>query len=215
MHFVVSAGDADGWDGDRAARDPRTFVEENRRSWGFLPYEKYVFLWLFRPGGGGLEHRDSNLSTVVAKPRPRADGTPAPPDARWPSLGLQAHEYFHLFNVKRLRPVEPGPFDFGKAPAAGSLWIAEGATSYYSGLLMTRAGLQVHDEYLASLSSAIGNLQKSPGRLLQSVERSSLEVWENSDSGVNAKNTTVSYYIKGNVMGPAARREDPPRDERT
>jgi predicted metalloprotease with PDZ domain len=74
-------------------------------------------------------------------------------------------------------------------------------TSYYSGLLMTRAGLQTVDEYLGSLSSAIGNLQKSPGRLLQSVERSSLEVWENSNSGVNAKDTTVSYYIKGNVMG--------------
>lgn len=200
-HFVVSAGDTDGWDGDRAARDLRTFVEENRHFWGFLPYEKYVFLLLFRPGGGGLEHRNSNLSTVVAKPRPRADGTPAPVDGRWPSLGLQAHEYFHLFNVKRLRPVELGPFDFEKAPTTGSLWISEGVTSYYSGLLMTRAGLQTHDEYLASLSSAIGNLQKSPGRLLQSVERSSLEVWENSNSGVNAKDTTVSYYIKGNVMG--------------
>jgi predicted metalloprotease with PDZ domain len=203
QHFVVSAGDTDGWDGDRAARDLRTFVEENRRFWGFLPYEKYVFLLLFRPGGGGLEHRNSNLSTVVAKPRPRADGTPVPvsADARWPSLGLQAHEYFHLFNVKRLRPIELGPFNFEKAPTTGSLWISEGVTSYYSGLLMTRAGLQTVDEYLASLSSAIRNLQKSPGRLLQSVERSSLEVWENSNSGVNAKDTTVSYYIKGNVMG--------------
>jgi predicted metalloprotease with PDZ domain len=200
-HFVVSAGDVDGWDGDRATRDLQTFVEENRRFWGFLPYEKYVFLLLFRPGGGGLEHRNSNLSTVVAKPRPRADGVPAPADARWPSLGLQAHEYFHLFNVKRLRPIELGPFNFEKAPTTGSLWISEGVTSYYSGLLMTRAGLQTTDEYLASLSSVIGSLQKSPGRLLQSVERSSLEVWENSNSGINAKDTTVSYYVKGNVLG--------------
>jgi predicted metalloprotease with PDZ domain len=74
-------------------------------------------------------------------------------------------------------------------------------TSYYTGLLMTRAGLQTPDEYLASLSSAIGNLQKSPGRLLQSVERSSIEVWENSNSGISAKDTTVSYYVKGNVLG--------------
>lgn len=81
------------------------------------------------------------------------------------------------------------------------LWIAEGVTSYYSGLLMTRAGLQTPDEYLASLSSLIGSLQTSPGRLLQSVERSSLEVWDNSNSGVNAKATTVSYYVKGNVLG--------------
>jgi predicted metalloprotease with PDZ domain len=200
-HIVVSAGDTDGWDGDQAARDLQTFVEESHRFWGFLPYEKYVFLLLFRPGGGGLEHRNSNLSTVVARPRPRADGAPAAPRYRWPSLGLEAHEYFHLFNVKRLRPIELGPFDFEKAPATGSLWIAEGVTSYYSGLLMTRAGLQTPDEYLASLSSLIGNLQTSPGRLLQSLERSSLEVWGNSNSGVNPNASTVSYYNKGNVLG--------------
>jgi predicted metalloprotease with PDZ domain len=200
-HVVASAGDSDGWDGDRAARDLQTFVEECRRFWGFLPYEKYVFLLLFRTGGGGLEHRNSNLSTVVAKPRPRADGAAAPPQARWPSLGLEAHEYFHLFNVKRLRPIELGPFNFEQPPTTGSLWIAEGVTSYYSGLLMTRAGLQTPDEYLASLSSLIGSLQTSPGRLLQSVERSSLEVWKNSNSGVNPNASTVSYYTKGNVLG--------------
>ena len=192
-HFVVSAGDTEGWDRDRATRDLQTFVEENHRFWGVLPYEKYVFLLLFRPGGGGLEHRNSNLSTVVAKPRPRPDGAPAPPQARWPSLGLQAHEYFHLFNVKRLRPIELGPFDFEKPPTTGSLWISEGVTSYYSGVLMTRAGLQTPEEYLASLSSLIGNLQTSPGRLLQSVERSSLEVWGNSNSGVSPNAGTVSY----------------------
>ena len=200
-HFVVSAGDSTGWDGDTATRDLQTFVEENRRFWGVLPYEKYVFLLLFRPGGGGLEHRNSNLSTVLARPRPRADGTPAPPDAPWPSLGLEAHEFVHLFNVKRLRPVELGPFDFEKAPTTGNLWIAEGVTSYYSGLLMTRAGLQTADEYLAALSSLIGGLQTSPGRLLQSVERSSLEVWQNSNSGVAPNAGTVSYYNKGHVLG--------------
>jgi predicted metalloprotease with PDZ domain len=201
QHFVVSAGDTDGWDGDRATSDLQTFVEESHRFWGFLPYEKYVFLLLFRPGGGGLEHRNSNLSTVVVRPRPRADGGPAAPHARWPSLGLEAHEYFHLFNVKRLRPIELGPFNFEAPPTTGSLWISEGVTSYYSGLLMTRAGLQTPDEYLASLSSLIANLQISPGRLLQSVERSSLDVWENSTSGVNPNASTVSYYNKGNVLG--------------
>jgi predicted metalloprotease with PDZ domain len=201
QHFVVSAGDTDGWDGDQAARDLQTFVEESRRFWGFLPYDKYVFLLLFRPGGGGLEHRNSNLSTVVARSRVRADGAAAAAPARWASLGLEAHEYFHLFNVKRLRPVELGPFNFEERPITGSLWIAEGVTSYYSGLLMARAGLQTPDEYLASLSSLISSLQNSPGRLLQSVERSSLEVWGNSNSGVNPNAGTVSYYNKGNVLG--------------
>ncbi|MFN7976822.1 MAG: hypothetical protein U0P30_01715 [Vicinamibacterales bacterium] len=200
-HFVVSVGDTEGWDGDRGARDLKRFVEENLKFWGALPYRKYLFLLLFRPGGGGLEHKNSNLSTVMARPRPRPDGTPAPVDAPWPSLGLQAHEYVHLFNVKRLRPVELGPFDFEKAPTTASLWMAEGVTSYYSGLLMTRAGLQTVDTYLSSLSSLIGGLQSSPGRLLQSVERSSLEVWSNSLSGVNAGPGTVSYYNKGQIIG--------------
>jgi predicted metalloprotease with PDZ domain len=124
-----------------------------------------------------------------------------PQDGRWPSLGLEAHEFFHLYNVKRLRPIELGPFNFEKPPTTGSLWISEGVTSYYSDLLMTRAGLRTPDEYLASLSSLIGNLQTSPGRLMQSVERSSLEVWQNSNSGINAKADTVSYYNKGNVLG--------------
>jgi predicted metalloprotease with PDZ domain len=192
-HYVVSVGNTEGWDGDRATRDLQTFVEESQRFWGFLPYEKYLFLLMFRQGGGGLEHKNSNLSTVVARSSPERK--------RWQSLGLEAHEYFHLFNVKRLRPVELGPFDFDEQPTTGSLWMAEGVTSYYSGLLMTRSGLQTSDEYLAALSSLIGNLQESPGRLLQSVERSSLEVWGNSNSGVNPNASTVSYYNKGNVIG--------------
>ena len=191
-HFVVASGDPTGWDAASGVRDLKIFVEENLRFWGELPYDKYLFLLMFRPGGGGLEHRNSNLSTVVA----RSDA-----QGRWASLGLLAHEFVHLYNVKRLRPVELGPFDFEKAPVTGNLWIAEGVTSYYSGLLMTRAGLQSTDAYLASLSSLIGGLQNAPGRLLQSVERSSLEVWENSNSGVAPAATTVSYYNKGNVLG--------------
>jgi predicted metalloprotease with PDZ domain len=123
------------------------------------------------------------------------------PQARWPSLGLKVHEYFHLFNVKRLRPIELGPFNFEAPPTTGSLWISEGVTSYYSGLLMTRAGLQTPEEYLPSLSSLIAKLETSPGRRLQSVERSSLEVWGNSNSGANPSASTVSYYNKGSVLG--------------
>src|SRR4029453_2553821 len=86
-------------------------------------------------------------------------------------------------------------------PTTGSLWMSEGVTSYYSSLLMTRAGLQTQEQYLGSLSNLIGGLQNSPGRLMQSVEQSSLEVWNNSNSGVNPNASTVSYYNKGNVLG--------------
>src|SRR5262245_47652317 len=190
-HYVVSAGDVAGWDADGATRDLATFVGEVHRFWGFLPYDKYVFLLVFRPGGGGLEHQNSTLSTVAARPGP----------GMWQGVGLLSHEYFHLFNVKRLRPVELGPFDFERPPRTGSLWIAEGVTSYYSGLLVARAGLRTREQYLASLSSLIGQLQNSPGRLHQSVEQSSLEVWNNSNSGVNPAASTVSYYNTGNVIG--------------
>ena len=196
-HHVVSVGDTSAWDADGATADLQTFVEETHRFWGFLPYDKYVFLLAFRQGGGGLEHMNSTLSTVSSASR---EG-PATQRGRWVSLGLLAHEYVHLFNAKRLRPVELGPFDFEQSPTTGSLWIAEGVTSYYSDLLLTRSGLRTPDQHFASLSNLIGGLQSAPGRLLQSVEQSSLQVWQNSNSGVNPNATTVSYYNKGNVLG--------------
>ena len=190
-HYVVSAGDTGGWDGDAATRALETYVRETNRFWGFLPYERYLFLLVFREGGGGLEHKNSTLCTVAARPGP----------GLWASLGLLTHEHFHLYNAKRLRPVELGPFDFENPPSTGTLWIAEGVTSYYSNLLMTRAGLRTVQEYLASLSSLIGGLENAPGRLLQSVEQSSRDVWSNSNSGVSPNASTVSYYNKGNVLG--------------
>jgi len=190
-HYVVSAGDTAGWDAEGATRDLATYVAEVHRFWGFLPYDKYVFLLVFRQGGGGLEHKNSTLSTVAARPGP----------GMWAGVGLLSHEYFHLFNVKRLRPVELGPFDFEHPPRTASLWIAEGVTSYYSSLLVERAGLHTRGDYLASLSALIARLQNAPGRLQQSVEQSSLEVWGNSNSGVNPSAATVSYYDKGQILG--------------
>jgi predicted metalloprotease with PDZ domain len=185
-HYVAGGGDIAQWDDATTARELATFVEECRRFWGFLPYNKYVFLLMFRQGGGGLEHKTSTLSTV---------------NATRPMLGLLSHEYFHLFNVKHLRPVELGPFDFEQPPTTGSLWIAEGVTSYYSSLLVARAGLRTRDEFLPSKGAQIGQLQNAPGRLLQSVEQSSRDVWNNSNSGVAPAATTVSYYNKGEILG--------------
>jgi predicted metalloprotease with PDZ domain len=192
-HYLVSAGDTGQWDGRRAAADLRKMIQEVRRFWGFLPYQKYVFLLLFRQGGGGLEHKNSTLVTSS----PRA-GTP---EGYRSWLGLVAHEYFHAFNVKRLRPVELGPFDWENAPHTGSLWLSEGATTYFANLMLERSGLSTPQDLLSSLSNEIGQLQNSPGRLRQSVEQSSLEVWTNSTSGVGASASTVSYYVKGDVLG--------------
>jgi predicted metalloprotease with PDZ domain len=83
--------------------------------------------------------------------------------------------------------------DFEQPPTTGSLWISEGLTSYYSDLMVVRAGLQTAEQYLASISERIAGLQNSPGRLKQSVEQSSREVWNNSNSGINPSAETVSY----------------------
>lgn len=193
-HLLVDVGERERWDGRRAAGDLERMVRAVRRLWGFLPFERYVFLNVFRQGGGGLEHKDSTLLTADA-----ARVATPPGYARW--LAFAGHEYFHAFNVKRLRPVELGPFDYESAPRTSSLWISEGLTSYYAGILLARAGLTSAQDFLASLSAQIERLQQQPGRLLQTLEQSSLDVWSNSLSGVNPNEKTVSYYVKGQVVG--------------
>ncbi len=130
-HLLVDIGETGPWDGALAAKELQKLVEENRRLWGFLPFKRYVFLNVFRRGGGGLEHKNSTLLTA------------APPRAAYPArnfrwLSFVSHEYFHAFNVKRLRPIELGPFDYEHPPTTSGLWIAEGLTSYYGELVVVR-----------------------------------------------------------------------------
>ena len=165
-------------------------VREARRYWGPLPFKRYVFLNVFRQGGGGLEHANSTLLTSSPKS--------TKPTRSW--LSFVAHEYVHAFNVKRLRPVELGPFDYETPPTTTSLWFSEGATTYVANLILARAGLMTPMEFLDIMSSAIADLQKTHGRLAQSLAESSAEVWTNSNSGVGASAGTVSYYGKGNVV---------------
>jgi predicted metalloprotease with PDZ domain len=113
-----------------------------------------------------------------------------------------SHEYFHSFNVKRLRPVELGPFDYEHPPATSSLWIAEGLTSYFGDLIVVRSGLGTTEDFLKAMSADIEQLQNSPGRLLQSLEQSSLDVWSSGTSGVGRnRDKTVNYYVKGPIVG--------------
>ncbi len=193
-HALVDAGPRGSWDARRAASDLERFVRAVRAFWGFLPFQRYLFLNVFRQGGGGLEHKDSTLLTANAERVATPEG-----HGRW--LSFVGHEYFHAFNVKRLRPVELGPFDYEGEPRTTSLWMSEGLTSYYSELLLARSGLRTPEEFLASLSAQIEQLQKQPGRLLQTLEQSSYEVWSNSLSGVRPNEKTVSYYVKGQIVG--------------
>ena len=194
-HLLVDLGNVGAWDGEKAAQELKQIVEETRRYWGFLPFKTYYFLNVFRRGGGGLEHKDSTLLTAFP---PRT--APSARNLRW--LDFVSHEYFHAFNVKRLRPVELGPFDYEHPPRTGSLWIAEGLTTYCGELIVTRSGLATAGDFLASTSSQINELQNSPGRLVQSLEQSSLDVWTSGTSGVGRDRTTsVSYYVKGPIVG--------------
>ncbi|KPK89148.1 hypothetical protein AMJ80_10160 [bacterium SM23_31] len=192
-HYMVDAGDIGQWDSQRAAQDLEKIVQENRRFWGFLPYDKYVFLNVFRRGGGGLEHKNSTLLTA-------SSARSSTPSLSW--LMFVSHEYFHAFNVKRLRPVELGPFDYENPPRTSGLWISEGLTTYYGDLLVIRSGLCSPQDFLSRLSSNIERLQNTPGRLVQTLEQSSLDVWTSGMSGIGGDNaTTVSYYVKGAVVG--------------
>jgi predicted metalloprotease with PDZ domain len=194
-HLLVDAGEVGSWDGERAAKNLERMVRETRRFWGFLPFRRYVFLNVFGRGAGGLEHKDSTLLTAGAGRAGREPGS-----VRW--LSFVSHEYFHAFNVKRLRPVELGPFDYENSPSTKSLWIAEGLTTYFGDLIIARAGLATPREHLAALSSHIGQLQNSRGRLVQSLEDASLDVWASGTSGVGRDAATkLSYYVKGPVVG--------------
>jgi len=191
-HQLVDAGDFKKWDGERGAQDLEKIVRETRRYWGFLPFKRYVFLNVFRQGGGGLEHSASTL--LSSSPNMAA------PTLRW--LSFVSHEYFHAFNVKRLRPIELGPFDYERPPSTSSLWISEGLTTYGADLIVARAGLCDIQGFLSMLSANVSSLQNSPGRLKQTLEQASLDVWNSGTSGVgrDTKNM-ISYYVKGPVVG--------------
>ena len=194
-HRLVNIGDSSLWDGGRAARDVERIVREHLELWGFLPYDSYVFLNLITESGGGIEHKDSAvLMTSRWQMRDR--------ERYLDWLTLVSHELFHAWNVKRLRPIELGPFDYEREVHTRSLWVAEGLTVYYGALLLHRAGLTTRDEYLAELSGEIRRLQTTPGRLAQTVEQASYDAWiKFYRQNENSVNTTVSYYTKGGVIG--------------
>ena len=199
-HYLVNVGEAGVFDGAKAAKDLEAIVREQRRFWGSLPYDRYIVMNVLTavPGqiaGGGLEHKNSTL--LIA--------------GRWATrtrqsylawLELASHEIFHAWNVKRLRPVELGPFDYENENFTRSLWVVEGVTDYYGELLVHRAGLSTQVEYLDALSNKIEEVQTTPGRQVQSAELASHDAWiKYYRPDENSPNSSVSYYTKGAVLG--------------
>ncbi len=208
-HYLVNEGEGPMWDGPASARDVKRIVEEFARMFGGLPYEHYVFFNMIVEAGGGLEHKNSTWinssrwaygnNAEPAAPGAAGGGARGPSRHRW--LNLVSHEYFHTWNVKRLRPAALGPFDYENENYTTDLWMAEGFTSYYGPLALQRAGLASRSRLLTDLSSAIHTLQTTPGRLVQSMEDSSFNTWIKAyRPNENSINTAISYYTKGEVI---------------
>lgn len=191
---LADFGELGAWNGRAALDQIRQIVDEHRRMIGGLPFRRYVFLNAFWSGPGGLEHANSTL--LSSRPAP----TEPLPGLRW--LNFVSHEFFHAINVKRLRPIELGPFDYDRVPQTPSLWVSEGLTTYYGNLAVARAGLASRQEFLAGQSSQIRSLQTSAGRLRQTLAEASAGVGAAGGSGIGGnRDTTVSYYVKGDVVG--------------
>jgi len=212
-HRIVIDG-IGNYDPERMRRDVQKIVEtEVELMGGEIPYRDYTFfLHLRANGGGGLEHlnscalgyprfgftiRSGERATSAA---PNATETPER-DYRG-FLALVSHEFFHLWNVKRIRPDALGPFDYTQENYTKVLWVAEGITDYYADLVLRRAGLISESEYLSATARAIQNLQNTPGRLVQSVEESSFDAWiKYYRQDENSVNSQISYYDKGALLG--------------
>lgn len=194
-HRIVIDGDGN-YDAERMRRDVQKIVEAAAEMMGDIPYRDYTFLLILAPsGGGGLEHLNSTALIW------RRFGFRPEKDYR-DFLSLVAHEFFHLWNVKRIRPDALGPFDYTRENYTKLLWVAEGLTSYYENILLLRAGLISDRDYREMLADAIKSLQNTPGRLVMSVEEASFDAWiKYYRRDENSINSQVSYYDKGALLG--------------
>ena len=190
-HRFVVNGEGN-YDLQRIARDTTKIIEESYKIFGELPYENYVFILNLR-GGGGLEHMNS---TALQWNRFGFTG-----GRHNDFMALVAHEYFHLWNVKRIRPDALGPFDYENENYTKLLWVAEGATAYYEGILLQRAGIITAKEFLDGRAAQVQALQDRQGRFETSLEEASFDAWiKYYRQDENAINNQISYYDKGELV---------------
>jgi predicted metalloprotease with PDZ domain len=196
-HVVALWGrpDVGAADLEQLVADTRRIIEHQAGIFGGLPYERYAFLLMLAAGArGGLEHRASTALLAA----PTAFATRKKYEDL---LELVAHEFFHLWNVKRIRPRPLGPFDYGREAYTRALWVVEGLTSYFDRYTLRRTKLLSTKRYLEKLADEWGQLLAVPGRARQSVEESSFDAWiKLYRPDENSLNSTVSYYLKGSLV---------------
>ncbi|WP_426059332.1 M61 family metallopeptidase [Hymenobacter sp. B1770] len=183
-------------DDTKLTADLKKVCEEAHRVVGQNPLDRYLFIvHNLERGGGGLEHLNSTTLEVSRT----TYGT----EAGYQSfLDLAAHEYFHLWNVKRIRPVALGPFNYDQENYTNMLWVSEGMTSYYARLINKRAGFISQEAYLGKLGNAITQVENTPGNRVQSAAESSFDAWiKGYRQNENSSNSEISYYSKGDLIG--------------
>ncbi len=206
-HEFVVTGALPDFDGERLLADTRRLCEAEIAFWHpnrRPPFDRYVFLLnAVDDGYGGLEHRASTALVAARRDLPQI-GRNDSPDGYVTLLGLISHEYFHTWNVKRLRPAEFGRLDLSRENYTELLWFFEGFTSYYDDLFLVRSGLIDEARYLKLIAKTVSGVLATPGRLVQSVAQSSFDAWvKYYRSDENTPNATVSYYTKGSLVALA------------
>jgi predicted metalloprotease with PDZ domain len=192
-YYLVFLGKGN-YDRDRITSNTKTYVSHFVDMMGGAPYKKYVFFLRARPGtgAGGLEHLNSTDMSFSAWNN----------HSSWAVysrfLFVGAHEFFHLWNVKRIRPAILGPFDYSREQHTRNLYVSEGMTSYWAAIGLKRSGLWSRRDYFNNLANQIETLQSAPGRKVMSVELSSWDTWGVGD---NAANNRIDYYNKGELIG--------------
>ncbi|PJA99883.1 MAG: peptidase M61 [Ignavibacteriales bacterium CG_4_9_14_3_um_filter_30_11] len=194
-HNVVMYGDGN-YNIDSLKIQMARIAEAATNVIGENPNKEYTFLvHNLSNRGGGLEHLNSTTLQF------RRWGYDTENRSR-SFLGLVAHEYFHLWNVKRIRPIQLGPFDYQNENYTELLWEMEGVTSYYGSQILLRAGFYSPNQYLGRIESSISSLENQPGNKVQSAAMSSFDAWiKYYRSNENSDNTEISYYSKGAVLG--------------
>jgi predicted metalloprotease with PDZ domain len=191
-HDIVVWGEVP-FDSDRLERDFSKIIRAEAAIFGALPYDHYVFLVHLAPGlSGGTEHLNS---TIIQMPPQALE------NQYKVVLSLAAHEMFHTWNVKRLRPAALRNIDLARENYTDLLWLCEGTTSYYDELILVRAGLESPEAYLKTIAEAIYQRRARPGALVQSLAESSFDAWiKFNNPNPDDANATVSYYEGGALV---------------
>jgi predicted metalloprotease with PDZ domain len=198
--IVVHSRGSEGGQRPALVRDLRKIVEAEVEMWGPPEFDRYTFIYHFAGDNRSSDGMEHLVSTQIIYP-----GILADPAALGRMLEDSAHEFFHVWNVKRLRPAALGPWDWTRPANTKSLWIAEGLTQYYGNLMMRRSSLWDDSRYLSELNESFEYVENSPGTRLMSAVDSSLAA-PFIDSAMhrqqtNLSNTSITYYLKGELIG--------------